>query len=56
MNNLALLLKDKGDYEQAESLLRQALEISENILGSEHPDTIACRASLEDLLVDGSND
>jgi len=34
-----MLYYRKGIYEQAESLLRQALEIRERVIGSDHPDT-----------------
>lgn len=40
MNNLALLLYHKGDYPQAESLHRRALEGYEQALGKEHPETL----------------
>jgi len=39
LNNLAGLLKDKGDYEAAEPLYRRALEITEHGYGSDHPNT-----------------
>ena len=35
----AALLRDKGDYEQALDLYREALAIRERVLGPEHPDT-----------------
>ena len=37
INNLAVLLRAKGDYRAAEPLLRQALEINRRLLGPEHP-------------------
>ena len=37
-NNLALLLKDQGKYDQAEPLYRRAIEIDESVLGKDHPD------------------
>ena len=40
MNNLAILLKGKGDIAGAEELYRRALEGRERILGPEHPDTL----------------
>ena len=38
LNNLALLLKAKGDYAQAEPLLRRGLAIAEKAHGPEHPE------------------
>ena len=39
LNNLAVLLKTKGDYAGAEPLYRRALAIRERALGPDHPDT-----------------
>jgi tetratricopeptide (TPR) repeat protein len=39
LNNLAELLKNKGDYDGAEPLYRRALAITEKVLGAEHPST-----------------
>ena len=39
ISSLALLLNDKGHYDEAEPLLRRALAIREKILGAEHPNT-----------------
>ena len=38
LNNLALLYESMGEYARAESLFRQALEISKKTLGEAHPD------------------
>ena len=38
LNNLGLLLKEKGDYAGAEPLYRRALAIDEKALGPDHPD------------------
>ncbi|MDJ0733398.1 MAG: tetratricopeptide repeat protein [Nostocaceae cyanobacterium] len=37
LNNLALLYKSQGKYEQAEPLYLQALELTKSILGENHP-------------------
>jgi len=37
MNNLAMVLSDRGKDEQAEEMLRQALRLRETVLGKEHP-------------------
>ncbi len=50
LNNLAGLLRSKGDYEGAEPLYRRALEISEKVLGREHPDTARSLNNLAELL------
>ena len=52
LNNLGLLLKDKGDYECAEPLLRRALAIAEKAQGPEHPWTGISLSSLGLLLSD----
>jgi tetratricopeptide (TPR) repeat protein len=46
LNNLALLYKDQGRYEEAEPLYSRALAIFENVLGLTHPSTVACRDNL----------
>lgn len=45
LNNLAILLKNQGDYERA-------LEIQEKVLGEEHPDTATSLNNLANLLSD----
>ena len=40
VNNLALLLSEKGDYAAAEPLYRRALEGRDQALGAAHPDTV----------------
>jgi tetratricopeptide (TPR) repeat protein len=35
MNNLALVLRDQGKYEEAEEMYRQALRLKETALGKE---------------------
>jgi tetratricopeptide (TPR) repeat protein len=50
MNNLAEALGDQGKYEQAEEMHRQALRLSETILGKEHPSTLASMNNLTAVL------
>ena len=40
MNKLANVLSNQGKYEQAEEMHRQALGLSETVLGKEHPFTL----------------
>ena len=46
LKNLACLTRDEGDFVEAARLMRQALDIYEKRLGSDHPDTISSRESL----------
>ena len=39
LNNLALLYKEQGKYDDAEPLYKRALAVREEVLGSVHPDT-----------------
>ena len=39
VTGLGLLLMDKGDFADAEPLLREALEVSHETLGDRHPHT-----------------
>jgi tetratricopeptide (TPR) repeat protein len=43
LNNLAVLYKRQGKYEDAEPLYKRALRIREKALGPDHPDTATCR-------------
>ena len=52
VNNLAALLRIKGDYAQAEPLYRRALKGRERILGKNHPDTLESVNNLALLLSD----
>ena len=52
MNNLAIVLSDQGKYEQAEEMHRQALGLSETVLGKEHPDTLTSMNNLATMLRD----
>jgi Flp pilus assembly protein TadD len=50
VNSLAILLRDKGDYDGAEVLYRRALEGYEKALGVEHPSTLGTVNNLAVLL------
>ncbi|MCX5674853.1 MAG: tetratricopeptide repeat protein, partial [Planctomycetota bacterium] len=50
VNNLAELLRSKGDYAGAEPLHRLALEAQEQVLGPEHPQTLKSVCNLAELL------
>jgi len=52
VNNLGILLSDKGDYAGAEALYRRALDGYEKALGAEHPDTLMSVNNLGLLLSD----
>jgi hypothetical protein len=54
--NLAKLAETRGDIaavqndlDKAESLYKEALDASEQVLGNDHPDTIAIERKLDDL-------
>ena len=51
LGNLAVLLKEKGEYEEAEQLLRQSIAMNRKLLGDEHPDLAWDLNSLALLLV-----
>ncbi|TRX92952.1 hypothetical protein FHL15_006090 [Xylaria flabelliformis] len=40
LNNLAVILSNQGRYEEAEEVCRQALELSKEVLGIKHPETL----------------
>jgi tetratricopeptide (TPR) repeat protein len=46
MNNLANVYWSQGNYEQAETLYGQTMEIQRRVLGSEHPDTLLSMGNL----------
>jgi tetratricopeptide (TPR) repeat protein len=50
MHNLATLLRDKGDYDEAGVLFRQSLEMRRKLLSDEHPQVGASLHSLAVLL------
>jgi hypothetical protein len=41
MNNMALVLRNQGKYEEVEEVHRQSLGLRETVLGKEHPSTLA---------------
>ena len=49
LNNLALLYEEQGRYSEAKTLYLQALEISEQILGVNHPSTEIVQENLTTL-------
>jgi tetratricopeptide (TPR) repeat protein len=49
LNNLSALHYQTGDYEQAEPLLRRALEANERVLGADHPHTLLAVHNLAEL-------
>jgi tetratricopeptide (TPR) repeat protein len=51
-NNLALLLKVQGKYDQADPLYRRAIEINEKVLGKDHPTVATNYNNLAGLLHD----
>jgi tetratricopeptide (TPR) repeat protein len=50
MTNLGQLLRDRGEFEEAEELTRRALEIAINSLGSLHPEVATSMLSLSIIL------
>jgi tetratricopeptide (TPR) repeat protein len=52
LNDLALLLKDQGDFAGARPLVERALAIYEKALGPEHPHTATTLNNLASLLYD----
>ncbi len=50
LNNLASLLRDKGNYAEAEPLYRRGLAIREKALGPDEPDTAIALNNLALLL------
>jgi Flp pilus assembly protein TadD len=50
LNNLAVLLRDKGDLAAARPLLERVLAIREKVLGPEHPETASSLNNLTVLL------
>jgi tetratricopeptide (TPR) repeat protein len=49
LNNLAVLLKKQGRYEEAAQLYQRALAIFRSSLGPEHPKVITCQDNLTRL-------
>jgi len=50
LGNLGALLRNKGDYEAAEPLLRESLAIDKKVYGEEHPEVAIGLISLGRLL------
>ena len=50
INNLGLLLKAQGKYDEAEPLFREALQARRETLGDRHPDTLISINNLGMLL------
>ena len=46
LNNLALLYYSQGKYEEAETLFKRAIKVSEEVLGANHPYTAQSLSSL----------
>ena len=55
MNNLALVLEKQGKYEEAEMMHREELELSQRILGKEHPSTLTSMNNLALVLWSKAN-
>ena len=52
MQNFGRVLDSEHKYDEAEAILRQALEIQNKILGSEHQDTLWTKQVLANTLRD----
>jgi Tetratricopeptide repeat len=50
MNNLAVVLYDRGHHVEAEKLDRETLEIRRRVSGPEHSDTLMSMANLASAL------
>ncbi|KAK1960990.1 hypothetical protein LY78DRAFT_560965, partial [Colletotrichum sublineola] len=50
MNNLALVLRSQGKYDEAEQMHRQKLELCKKVLGPNHPLTLGTRDNLKNIL------
>ena len=50
MNNLGLLLEQRGNLAGAEALWREALQGRREVLGESHPNTVASREGLAAFL------
>jgi Tfp pilus assembly protein PilF len=50
VNNLGLVLGNRGKYEEAEVMHRRALEAREEVREREHPDTLTSVSKLGSLL------
>ena len=52
MHNLAIVLREQGQWQEAEQMYREALEVQRRVLGLEHLDTLASMHSLGVVLRD----
>jgi uncharacterized protein HemY len=52
MRNLAHLYRNQRKYAQAETFLRQVVEVQQRVLGSEHPDTLKTMTDLAQVCQD----
>jgi tetratricopeptide (TPR) repeat protein len=50
LNDLGLLLYDKGDYESSERLLRESLAMKQKLLGEKHPEIATSLNNLAEVL------
>ena len=50
---LAAALRDQGDPTAAGLLFERALAIRDRVLGPDHPDTVATRRALAELVAEG---
>jgi hypothetical protein len=50
LSDLAMLLRDQGRLDEAETVAREALVMRRKILGDEHPDTVESLKGLIDVL------
>ena len=50
MNNLATVLQDMGQHAEAAELHRRGLEMSQQVLGDRHPDTLSSMNNLANAL------
>ena len=50
LNNLAIVLYEKGDFAEAEALHREALAMRRRLLGNEHPDVATSLNNLANML------
>ena len=49
-NNMGITYKGMGDIDKARDLLQKALQMREQTLGQNHPDTISTRQTLSKLM------
>ena len=50
MNDLAVVLRHQGKYEDAEQMHRQTLDLMKKVLGADHPSTMASMYNLAIVL------